>query len=113
MRAVACTLSLLLLLAADQRLFGGVHVVPIRRGFIWQGLLRTPSMPASAPDVLMSVPISVNTRSGGNDAASIDESKMVVQPGAAALRLHFTQIGTEMNAQCMAGVSDTAAPRPT
>src|SRR5262249_49602726 len=81
------------IIIADQTLFGGQHAATIRRIFIEQGLSRDLTAPANLTDTPQAVSISVdNPRVGGTYTDALDDSQIVSQPGAAGLRLHFTQI---------------------
>jgi MYXO-CTERM domain-containing protein len=95
------------LLATDASLFAGIHHDAIRRRLIRQGLCRILSSPSPFAGVLSSVDVSIeNPLAGGAYANLLDDTQSFTQPGAQALRLHFTQIDTELDASCVAGACD-------
>lgn len=95
-------------LDADQTLYSGTHLTTLRRYFVDQGLLRSTTAPANMPTVLSSTNVSLsNPRPGGVYANNLDHSQLIVQAGAQALRLHFTQIATELDPGCFAGACDS------
>lgn len=94
-------------LASDQSLNAGANLAVLKKNFIEQGLSREISAPAPPTGVMQSVDVSVdNPRIGGVYDAGLDDSQLVVQPGAAALRLHFTQVETELAGTCFDGACD-------
>ncbi|HKA90050.1 MAG TPA: M36 family metallopeptidase [Haliangiales bacterium] len=95
------------ILATDDTLFGGAHRTTLRRTFVWQGLSRALSPPSSFTQVLFSEPVTIeNSRTGGQYANHLDEVRTHTSPGAAALRVHFVRIDTELAASCLQGACD-------
>src|SRR5262249_52855674 len=95
------------ILAADGNLYGGAHRVAVGRALVWQGLSRQLSPPASFDTVVEGIPVTIeNPRTGGQYDNLLDDLQSFTEPGAAALRLHFAQIGTETDATCLDGGCD-------
>jgi len=95
-------------LASDQSLNAGANIAVLKKNFIEQGLSREISPPAPPTGVMQSVDVSVdNPRIDGVYDTGLDDSQLVVQPAAAALRLHFTQIDTELAGSCFDGACDS------
>jgi hypothetical protein len=95
------------ILASDQSLNAGADLAVLKKNFIEQGLSREISPAAPPTGVLQTIDVSVdNPRAGGIYDNGVDDSQTVVQQGAAALRLHFTQIQTELDVSCFGGACD-------
>jgi hypothetical protein len=95
------------LLDADRNVNGGRNLATILRVLYAHGVLRTLTPPATFPDVLSTVPVSVeNRRTAGQYDNMTDEWQEVRQPGAAALRLHFSRLETERDSDCVGGACD-------
>ena len=97
------------LVAADENVYAGAHRTALRRALFARGLLRTPLPAGTAPDVLASLAVSVDPpRVGGQYDDDLDDTQSVTFPGAAAVRVHFTQIATEAGSgtSCIDGGCD-------
>jgi hypothetical protein len=95
------------LLEADRALYGGRHLDVLVPVLTHRGLLRTPVPPAIFPDVLQSLDVDVRSpRRGDLYPDRLDHTEEIRVPGAAGLRLHFVEIGTELNDNCRYGACD-------
>lgn len=95
------------LLDADTTLFAGAHTDVIRRRLIQQGLCRILTPPSPLSFVSSSVQVSIdNPRTNGVYINHLDDTQSFTFPGAAALRLHFTTIDTELDPTCVDGACD-------
>lgn len=92
------------LLAADEALYGGVHVAAIERLLVWRGLRATLAPPAADAPVLERRALALESEQP--IAHSADELRIIRQPGAAALRLHFAAIDLEARPGCQGGLCD-------
>jgi hypothetical protein len=89
------------LLLADQNVFGGQHQAILRKHLIEQGVSRILTPPAKLSDSQQTVTVDVQPpRVGGVYADNLDDSQLVTQAGAQGLRLHFSQLATELDASC-------------
>ncbi len=89
------------IVSADQNVYDGGHVVQIDRRLIAQGLSRHLSY-FDGGSGYVTWPASIdNPRVNGNYVDNLDDTQSFTAPGAIGLRLHFSQIDTELNNQCL------------
>jgi uncharacterized protein (TIGR03382 family) len=93
-------------LMADTMLNGGANQPALREGLYRNGMLRTLRGPAGFPAATPETVNITNPTSGGLYANNLDDFQMVTRPGAAALRLHFATIATELDNGCVGGICD-------
>lgn len=101
-RGVRFTAAAQAILDADDNLNGRRNEATLKQVFYYFGLYRTPTAPATFPDVITSITTVIeNSRSGGTYRNSADDWKEYSYPGAPALRLHFDRIETERDSSCV------------
>jgi hypothetical protein len=76
-------------LEADRQLTGGRHAAALRRSLIWSGLISTPSQPVQVDESRV-LTAEVRQESPHPIANGADASITVTQPGATALRVHYS-----------------------
>jgi MYXO-CTERM domain-containing protein len=92
------------LLVADQDLYGGAHVEAIRRGLIWRGILATITPPADFGEEKVTVKTDFASPSPLDN--NVDDQRTFTQPGARAVRLHFSSIDMETALRCKSTFCD-------